>query len=456
MGYILFALGALTMIVEFSIPRLIAPAYGNTLFSWTAIISVVLISMTIGYFIGGRVSEQSKNTRKLIVIFGTVSALWTALIAVFGSSIVETLSFLNIIVGPVVASVIFALLPTFLNAAIVPMAISTYDEPAGSASGKCFSISTVGSIVGVIITGYLLLPLLGISGTLLTGSALFFLALVIYQPKIVGVIGLLAILVLGWSINSAQTGKGILVDHSNGYHRIKIKEVSIGDETSRYIYLDRTLEGIAVIGKQTPYLPGVGKLVAQIKDIKSVLVIGGGAFSIPRYFKAKFPNAVVDVIELDPDVVEYGHKYMELGNELNVYIGDGRNVLRSLDKKYDLIFNDAFRGYKNIPPHLTTLEFNELVKAKLTDDGIYAMNVRGYPSDSYLAASLLKTLDRGFAYITKAGQNASNTITLASNTMLTIGEKLNVSFEEGIILTDNRAPTEMLIMADVIRKKVGF
>ena len=152
MNYILFALGALTMIVEFSIPRLIAPAYGNTLFSWTAIISIVLISMTVGYYFGGRISEN-KKTPSLIVTFGSASAIWTILIAIVGSNIVEALADLNLIIGPLVTSVIFALVPTFLNAAVVPMAISTFKEPSGTASGKCFSISTIGSICGVILTG---------------------------------------------------------------------------------------------------------------------------------------------------------------------------------------------------------------------------------------------------------------------------------------------------------------
>lgn len=455
MKYILFALGALTMIVEFSIPRLIAPAYGNTLFSWTAIISVVLVSMTIGYYFGGRISEHRK-TAALIVAFGFVSAVWTILIALVGAPIVEALSGLNLIVGPLVTSVVFALVPTFLNAAIVPMAISTFDEPSGSASGKCFSISTIGSISGVILTGYVFLPLLGISGTLLTGSALFFIALILFQPKSLGVAGVVATLLIGWWTTTQATHSDLLVDHSNGYHRIKIEEVEYESQASRYIYLDSTLEGIATVGNVTSYLPGVTKLADQISDINSALVIGGGAFATPRYFKQVFPNASVDVIELDPDVVKYGYQYMGLDDNVNVYSGDGRNILRSLDKKYDLIFNDAFRGYKNIPSHLTTVEFNELVRSKLTENGVYAINVRGYPSESYLAASLLKTLKREFQYLAETGQNSSNTITVASDYKLPFGDALVSDFEEGMLLTDNRAPTEMLIMADVIRKKVGF
>ena len=455
MRYILFTLGALTMIVEFSIPRLIAPAYGNTLFSWTAIISVVLVSMTIGYYFGGQISER-KDTPGLITIFGLSSAVWTILIALTGSSIVEALSGLNLIIGPLVTSILFALIPTFLNAAVVPMAVSTYSEPSGTASGKCFSISTIGSIVGVILTGYVLLPLLGISGTLLTGSALFFIALVLYRPKMLGLGGLAITLIIGWLISGTSKNESHLVDYSNGYHRIKIKETETRGQVSRSIYLDSTLEGISTLGGVTSYLPGVTKLAQDVEALDSVLVIGGGAFSTPRYFKKVFPNAEVDVIELDPDVVQYGYEYMELDDSVTVYIGDGRNVLRSLHKKYDLIFNDAFRGYKNIPSHMTTVEFNKLVKSKLSDRGIYAINVRGYPSNSYLAASLLKTLKHDFQYLVETGQNASNTITVAANLAPSFGTALTDTFDEGILLTDNRAPTEMLVMADVIRKKIGF
>ncbi len=455
MKYILFTLGALTMIVEFSIPRLIAPAYGNTLFSWTAIISVVLVSMTVGYYFGGRISER-KDTPRLIIIFGLSSAIWTILIALAGSRIVEALSGLNLIIGPLVTSVLFALIPTFLNAAVVPMAVSTYSESSGAASGKCFSVSTIGSITGVILTGYVLLPLLGISGTLLTGSALFFIALILYRPKMLGLGGLVTTLLIGWLTGGKLQNENHLVDYSNGYHRIKITETEARGQVSRYIYLDSTLEGISTVGSVTSYLPGVTKLAKDVEELDSVLVIGGGAFSTPRYFKKIFPNAEVDVIELDPDVVKYGYEYMELDDSVNVYTGDGRNVLRSLDKKYDLIFNDAFRGYKNIPSHMTTVEFNKLVKSKLSDRGMYAINVRGYPSESYLAASLLKTLKHDFQYLVETGQNASNTITVAANQAPMFGTSLAGDFDEGMLLTDNRAPTEMLVMADVIRKKVGF
>ena len=355
MNYILFALGALTMIVEFSIPRLIAPAYGNTLFSWTAIISVVLISMTVGYYFGGRISEN-KKTPSLIVTFGSASAIWTILIAIVGSNIVEALADLNLIIGPLVTSVIFALVPTFLNAAVVPMAISTFKEPSGTASGKCFSISTIGSICGVILTGYVLLPLLGISGTLLTGSALFFLALILYKSTRIGALGIAATLLVGWWTTNQAVDQNLLVDHSNGYHRIKIKQEEFQGQQANYIYLDSTLEGIATLNTITSYLPGVTKLVDEIDSINSALVIGGGAFTTPRYVKKIFPNATVDVIELDPDVIKYGYEYMELDDQIQVHSGDGRTVLRSLNKKYDLIFNDAFRGYKNIPAHLTTIQ----------------------------------------------------------------------------------------------------
>jgi len=388
-------------------------------------------------------------------MFGSTSAVWAILIALFGANLVESLSFLNILVGPIVASVIFAAAPTFLNAAVVPMAISTLNDEAGMASGKCFSISTVGSIVGVVATGYILLPFLGISGTLLSGAALFFIALILYKPKAIGLAGLAVVLVLAFFTGNADLPKDTLVDYSNGYHRLQITETQESGKTKRTIYLDSTIEGIATVGEVSSYLPGVTNLTQSLEKLDSALIIGGGAFSTPRYIKEKFPNARVDVIELDPDVEKYAREYLELGDSINVFIGDGRNVLSSLDQKYDLIFNDAFRGYKNIPAHLTTVEFNQLVQSKLNDGGHYAINVRGYPQDSYLAASLLKTLSAGFPHLRETGQSISNTITLASTKPTSLGKPLNVDFSEGFLLTDNRAPTEMLIVLDLIRKKIG-
>ncbi|MFC1776407.1 fused MFS/spermidine synthase [Pseudomonadota bacterium] len=192
MKYILFALGALTMVIEFAIPRLIAPAYGYTMLSWTAIISVVMVSMTVGYYWGGKLTEQGEKTQMRIILFGCISSGWTVLIVLFGSSVVNILSlpFLGILFGPLVASLLFAAIPTFLNAAVVPMVISTFRQEAGMASGKGFSISTIGSIVGVIATGYILLPLFGIEGALLVGSGSYFFALVLYGARILGFVGL--------------------------------------------------------------------------------------------------------------------------------------------------------------------------------------------------------------------------------------------------------------------------
>ena len=118
MNYILFALGALTMVIEFTVPRLIAPAYGYTMLGWTAIISVVLVAMTVGYFWGGKLTEQGEKTLARIILFGYISSGWTILIALSGISVVNSLSFLGVLIGPLVTSLLFAALPTFLNTAV--------------------------------------------------------------------------------------------------------------------------------------------------------------------------------------------------------------------------------------------------------------------------------------------------------------------------------------------------
>ena len=466
MNSILFALGALTMVIEFAIPRLIAPAYGYTMLGWTAIISVVLVAMTVGYFWGGKLTEQGKKTRMRIILFGCISSGWTILIALFGSSVMNSLSFLGLLIGPLVASLLFAALPTFLNAAVVPMVISTYQQGAGMASGKGFSISTIGSIVGVISTGYILLPLFGIEGALLVGSGLYFCSLFLYGERRLGLVGLGIVLALGWFVSTKPLPENVLVDHSNGYHRIRIVERENHEGAAeRVLYLDQWVHSVTEVGKVTPMIDALELITNSIKPPKTILVIGGGGFVMPRFLKQQFPDVEIDVVEIDPDIERFARKYLELGNEVAVHIKDGRQYIMSTTKTYDLIFNDAYRAF-DMPPHITTLEFNQLVKNKLNENGIYLINIADElhePNYPRTQASLLKTTQRIFPHLRAVNSDKylgtdkywGNTLVLATNTPLNLGRKIDYHESDGVLLTDNRAPTEFILFFDKLENKLS-
>ncbi|MFW2439878.1 MAG: fused MFS/spermidine synthase, partial [Arenicellales bacterium] len=368
---LLLALGAQTLIVELTIPRMIAPVFGNTLFSWTAIIAVVLISLTAGYRLGGYLASSNKNIIKMISLISVCAAVWVLLLALTGDVVVKKLSFLNMMFGPLVAATILAAVPAFLDAVVVPMAIQLRPEDPGESSGICFAWSTVGSIFGVLLTGYVLLPQLGISGALITGVVMVSAALLLLGKR--GLFAMTVIAIVTTIVISNLQASQYLFDKSNGYHRIRVTQAGTD---IRSLYLDNTLESQIRLGTDIPvsgYYLSAKQVFDLMTEFDRAFFIGGGAFSIPRYLKSLHPETEVVAAEIDRDVVQVSRDLMELPETIKVQIGDGRKVLEEETGRFDLIVNDAFHGIRNMPFHLTTHEFNEIVAGKLAKTGIYAM-----------------------------------------------------------------------------------
>jgi spermidine synthase len=451
---LLLVLGAQTMIVELAIPRLLAPTFGNTLFCWTAIIAVVLIALTVGYHIGGRVASR-QNAKRLIWMLATFCAVWVLGLSFLGRAITSSLSGFGLMAGPLAAALLLASLPAGCGAAVVPLVVETRSEGAARAAGQCYAWSTVGSVLGVLLTGYLLLPCLGISGSMIAGAAAVFAMILISGRRLLGVAGLILVMLSG--IFSFRTDPRALFDKSNGYHRIRIIE-SPRDKNMRTLYLDSTVEGAVKLGSSSPvlrYQRKVDHIARAVPGLSRAFFIGGGSFSMPRYIKANYPNAIVDAVEIDPDVVNAAHEYLELSQEINVFVGDGRRVLGKRAVVYDLIVNDAFHGIRKIPFHLVTREFNRLVKEKLTPQGVYVVNAIGHPADSRLVRSVTRTIMEEFAHVSFLYESrgiVENVWVLASRSPITVGHPPPRGGAKGRILRDDNAPVEFLIAADLVQK----
>ncbi len=449
---LLVVLGAQTMIVELTIPRLIAPVFGNTLFSWTAIIAVVLTALAAGYHLGGKLSVYA-NPGRWIYRFSIASSCWVALIAIINEWVLQQLDWAGLMLGPLLASAILAAMPAAVAAAVVPLAVQNVGETSGAASGKCFAWSTLGSILGVLATGYLLLPNLGIFGSLLVGPTLVVAVLLwgrAWAAGAAGVVVLLSMLVFG----ERDVPPGTLLDKSNGYHRIRVIE---GGSGLRYLRLDSTMEG--AIQHQSPvpvlnYQRSIQPIAGSVKPLAKALFLGGGSFSMPRYTKHLFPAAEITAVEIDEDVIEVAREYLHLPDTIRVLAGDARQVLADSNGKFDLIVNDAFHGVRKIPFHLVTTEFNNLVRDRLSPHGIYAVNVIGHPVESRLARSMINTLWQGFPHLSLyylEHLQTTNIWMLASSRPLSIGNQPVPPGDDALLLTDNNAPIEYLIAADLFR-----
>jgi spermidine synthase len=130
--------------------------------------------------------------------------------------------------------------------------------------------------------------------------------------------------------------------------------------------------------------------------------LGGGAFTMPEALADAFPDAQVDVVEIDAAVIEVGRKYFRLDEypRVNAVADDARRFLRLAPNRYDLIFGDAYHGARCVPSHLVTREFFELVKDRLNPDGVYVMNIAGAPEGdgAVLFRCAAKTLSEVFEH----------------------------------------------------------
>ena len=139
-------------------------------------------------------------------------------------------------------------------------------------------------------------------------------------------------------------------------------------------------------------------------SMQRAVFLGAGAYSMPQALSDDHPEAVIDVVEIDPKIEQIGHQFFRLDEyqgRVRPVTADARGFLSATSARYDLIFGDVFRGRQTVPPHLATREFFDLVKRRLTDDGVYMMNVVGALEGrrSRFFTSVLATLREVFPHV---------------------------------------------------------
>jgi spermidine synthase len=165
------------------------------------------------------------------------------------------------------------------------------------------------------------------------------------------------------------------------------------------------------------------------REPEDVLFVGLGAGVMPRYFNKHYPDAIVDAVEIDPEMFEVAKKYFYFQEKPNmkVHIQDGRIYLKRTRNKYDMIFLDAYRG-EHIPFHLTTVEFLREIKKKLKEGGVVVANILSSSNNKFFW-SMVRTYKEEFKTLEifeGEGEDSANFIFIAA-----VGE---TSMEEADLL----------------------
>lgn len=378
------------MVLELCASRIVAPYLGSTIIVWTSIIGVILGSLSIGYWAGGRLSDKNSNQILLsyILLFASISIL---LISLSHNKILTYMNLLtDIRIKSFIASCILFSIPSILLGMISPYAIKLRlknIERTGQIAGNLYAIATFGSIVGTFLGGFVLIPTLGSNKILFFLSlSLFILALInhpLFWRNIFFKLGLLSIVVL--LLFPAQHTLFVL-DTDTMYNRVLIHDkISQFDgkpirvlnlngwsntSFSSAIYLDGSKKLIA------PYLNYFDLFSHFNPEASSILMIGGGAFAYAQHFIEKYPAKSISVVEIDPELQNIAKKYFGLreSKKLKIYSEDGRVFLNNSKDKYDVVMLDV-TYHSSIPFQLATKEALQKIFEKLNDKGVLIVNI---------------------------------------------------------------------------------
>ena len=389
---IVFLSGAIQMGLELLAARILSPYVGSSNVVWTSIIGIILVSMSLGYWYGGKKADKNASLNTIAEVL-LISAVATSFIPLFETLIVKNIAGMieNLIVAAIICAIIVFSIPSFILAMISPLAVKLTvkkNTEIGSSSGRISALSTIGSIVGTFFMGFVLIPHIGASNiNICIVIVLMLMSIVIRENKnkkywyslLFAVSVSIMLLVLGKYI-FIKANPDIVLDTDSQYSRIWIKEVQAQDTTYKTLQVDRALE--SYLDTETnemgaEYLKYYDLLEYFNQDATATLLIGGAAYTYPMHYLAKYENKTIDVVEIDDKMTQIAEEQFGLNTEdprLKIYNQDGRTYLNYSENQYDAILIDAFKGL-DAPFELTTYEAMVNAKNRLKDNGVVITNV---------------------------------------------------------------------------------
>ena len=487
---VLFIVNAIYMILELIASRLLSPYFGSSNLVWTSIIGIILLSNSIGNFIGGKIADKdcSKNNLKLILKIAGIAVLIIPFIQeaiLTGTSIIIS----SIKIGAIISAILLFFIPSMLFGFFSPIIIKLKMndlENVGSTSGSIYAIATIGSLAGTFLGGFFLLPAIGSNQLLFILAAVLFLLVFLVGEITIKkdlILVIISVILCGtffyvftaW--NNLQgtavirNSYNAMVSYDTQYGRVCIYNTENGKDSYRTLLVDKGHESATFISQEKCYdlVYGYTKyydlMFESSKDIKNTLMIGGAGYSYPKYYISNYSDKSMDVVEIDEDITEIAKQYFYLdklikdydlnnNNRLGLIAEDGRTYLNKNAKKYDAILNDAFAG-ESPAETLTTIEAVQKIYNSLTENGLYLSNVissiDGENSDFIKAeVNTLKQVFQNVYVVPCTDHNnfelVQNNMIVATDATLILPNSLSLDIPANtIILTDNYCPVDSLV-----------
>ena len=394
--------------LELTSSRILAPFFGSSLYIWTAILSTTLTFLAIGYQIGGWIVNKTRNAHNelLLVLLPILSAFFIFLSCLLYPILFSEILSFGLIFGSFIGSIVLLAFPLVFLSALNPILIALFSQSSdreNSISGFVYSVSTVGSVAGVLLTSLIIVPnVTNFSFMLINGIFLGLLSIVIYcltkrnssltiNPKII-ISGITAVVLcfslLIWKstyLNFVSTSTNlrgehfkILSEYPSHYGNLKVVGITPKGqkEITRYTLFQNgathntiTKEGISL----SAYIYSLIRLASINPDAKSALVLGFGAGEAPSLLRKQ--GKKVTVVDINPNTLTAAKKYFNYKqDDIKFNFEDARTYVKNCKNKFDLIIIDLFHG-DGTPSHVTSVEFYEDISECLSKTGTLVVNL---------------------------------------------------------------------------------
>lgn len=379
-----FVTGFALLAYELAAARVLAPSIGSSTYVWTSVIGVIIAALAVGFFAGGRLADIRSNRSDVswLLIAAAAASLYTLLS--YESNLAAIVQQFDDprVQGVWAALTLFA--PTSFLIGMTSPYLSKLRVGSLSATGRSIAsldaFNSLGGITGTFVTGFVLFGFVGSRVTFILVTVLLLAAAWVMATR--SRLGLriaftVALLLMALAPPMSRAG-AIELDTASAHY-------SVFGTT----YNGRSITGLATgpSGTQSAvYNDGSNELVfwyanemaARTIERKpaSVLILGGGAFTLPAYLADKLPNASIDVVEIDPELPAIAEKYFYYDRPANVSVvaEDARTYVQTSKKTYDVVLVDVY-GDGSIPFSFITKQFGAAVAKRLAPGGVVISNV---------------------------------------------------------------------------------
>lgn len=380
--------GAVLMSLEILGSRVLAPTHGSSVYVWGSLITTFLAGLAVGYAVGGRLADR-RPTLSLLSTLLSGAAVLVLPAVVWAPGLLARLAEAGWDVrwSSLSAAALFFLPPSIAMGMVPPFAVRIAIrrmESAGSVAGAYSALSTGGSILGTLLTAFVLIPSFPVRHLLLALAATLALcAVLLVRNRASAGIAVAATLACGVARavegpSPSVGGEIVLVQRDTPYHHIVVTQL----DRTRHLRFDNLPQ--SAVNLEHPdrsvyaYDEAFFLAFALRPAISRVCMIGLGGGTFPRRLSQLRPETIIESIEIDPVVRQIARQYFlyEESQNVRTVIEDGRVFLSRPGPRYDLIVLDAFNS-TGVPFHLTTREFFEAVASRLTPEGVFAANYIG-------------------------------------------------------------------------------